>query len=135
MHGSVSYSFSLVCFQKTKSGYIYSDQIVSSRKFSKHVFVQNANRDIFWSVCVFSLLKVSKFQKQIFLFSFPPKNQQNYFLISALASEMGRIKKIESLDLFFSLFLFVSYILALQGRYRKIFSFVFWRKWEQKISF
>ena len=30
------------------------------------------------------LLKVSKFQKQIFLFSFEPKNEQNCFLISAL---------------------------------------------------
>ena len=29
-------------------------------------------------------LMVSKFQKQIFLFSFKPKNEQNYFLISAL---------------------------------------------------
>ena len=32
-----------------------------------------------------SILKVSKFQKQIFLFSVPPKNEQDYFLISALA--------------------------------------------------
>ena len=29
-------------------------------------------------------LKVSKFQKQIFLFSFEPKNDQNYSLSSAL---------------------------------------------------
>jgi hypothetical protein len=29
-------------------------------------------------------LKVSKFQKQIFLFSFEPRNERNYFLISAL---------------------------------------------------
>ena len=34
-------------------------------------------------------LKVSKFQKQIFLFSFEPKNERNYFLISALASKKG----------------------------------------------
>ena len=33
---------------------------------------------------VWDLLKVSKFQKQIFLFSFDPKNKRNYFLISAL---------------------------------------------------
>ena len=39
-------------------------------------------------------LKVSKFQKQIFLFSFPPKNEWNYFLISALDSKMGRIENI-----------------------------------------
>ena len=32
-------------------------------------------------------LKVSKFQKQIFLFSFEPKTQRNYFLISALPSK------------------------------------------------
>ena len=37
------------------------------------------------------LLKVSKFQKQIFLFSFEPKNKRNYFLNSALASKMGQI--------------------------------------------
>jgi hypothetical protein len=30
------------------------------------------------------LLKVSKFQKQFFLFSFPPKNERHYSLISAL---------------------------------------------------
>ena len=46
----------LLFFQETKYNrlhtYIYSDQIVSSRKFSKHVFVQNANRDVFWCVCV-----------------------------------------------------------------------------------
>ena len=40
-------------------------------------------------------LKVSKFQKQIFLFSFEPKNERNYFLDSALASEMSEIKKNE----------------------------------------
>ena len=32
-------------------------------------------------------LKVSKFHKQIFLFSFEPKSEQNCFLISALASK------------------------------------------------
>ena len=40
-----------------------------------------------------SILKVSKFQKQIFLFSIEPKNEQNYFLNSALASKMSQIKK------------------------------------------
>ena len=34
-------------------------------------------------------VKVSKFQQQIFLFSFEPKNKQTYFLISALSSKMG----------------------------------------------
>ena len=33
------------------------------------------------------LLKVSLFRKQIFLFSFEPKTQRNYFLISDLASK------------------------------------------------
>ena len=42
-------------------------------------------------------LKVSKFQKQIFLFSFEPKNKQNYFLNSALASKMSQIKKMKAL--------------------------------------
>ena len=35
------------------------------------------------------ILKVSKFQKQIFLFTFEPKNERNYFFISALASKKG----------------------------------------------
>ena len=34
-------------------------------------------------------LKVSKFQKQLFMLSFEPKNERNYFLISALASKNG----------------------------------------------
>ena len=38
------------------------------------------------------LLKVSKFQKQIFLFSFEPKNKRKYFLNSAVASKMSQIK-------------------------------------------
>ena len=40
-----------------------------------------------------NLLKVSKFQKQISLFSFEPKNERNYFLMSALASKNGSNKK------------------------------------------
>ena len=40
-------------------------------------------------------VKVSKFQKQIFLFSFEPKKEQNYFLISALASKNGSIQEDE----------------------------------------
>ena len=44
-----------------------------------------------------SILKVSKFQKQIFLFSIEPKNEQNYFLNSALASKMSQIKKMKAL--------------------------------------
>ena len=39
------------------------------------------------------MLKVSKFQKQFFMFSFEPKNERNYFLNSTLASKMGQIKK------------------------------------------
>ena len=37
-------------------------------------------------------LKVRKFQKQIILFSFEPKNDQNHFLNSDLASKMSQIK-------------------------------------------
>ena len=40
-------------------------------------------------------LKVSKFVKQIFLFSFEPKNDLNHSLISALASKNGLNKKNE----------------------------------------
>ena len=42
-------------------------------------------------------LKVSKFQKQIFLFSFEPKTEQNYFLI--FGSKMGQVKKLLSIVL------------------------------------
>ena len=41
--------------------------------------------------------KVSKVQKQIFLFAFEPKKELNYFLNSALASKMSQIKKIEGI--------------------------------------
>ena len=42
-------------------------------------------------------LEVSKFQEQIFFFSFPPKNERNYyFLFFALASKMDQIKKNEA---------------------------------------
>ena len=36
---------------------------------------------------------VNTFQKQIFLFSFEPKNERIYFLISALASKNGSNQK------------------------------------------
>ena len=42
------------------------------------------------------LVKVSKFQKQIFLFSFEPKTEQNYLLISALRMKNESIKKINA---------------------------------------
>ena len=38
-------------------------------------------------------LKVSQFQKQNLLFSFKPKNERNYYLISALASKNRSDKK------------------------------------------
>ena len=41
------------------------------------------------------LLKVSKFQKQIFFFPFEPKNEWNYFLISALRVQNRANKKIK----------------------------------------
>ena len=44
---------------------------------------------------IFLVLKVSKFRKQIFLFPFEPKNERNYFLISALASKNGSNQKSE----------------------------------------
>ena len=42
-----------------------------------------------------TLLKVSKFRKQIFMLSFELKNERNYFLISALASKNGSNQKSE----------------------------------------
>ena len=43
-----------------------------------------------------NVVKVSKFQKQNFLVSFEPKNEQDYFLISALASKNGSNQKSEA---------------------------------------
>ena len=40
-----------------------------------------------------TLLKVSKFRKQIFILPFEPKNERNYLLISDLASKNGSNKK------------------------------------------
>ena len=50
---------------------------------------------IFFLKLLWILLKVSKFQNQIFLFSFESKNEQNYFLIFALASNNGLNQKNE----------------------------------------
>ena len=59
-----------------------------------HLLVRKYDWDIWeWSKMFFEI-KVRKFQKQILLFWFEPKNKQNNFLISALASKMGEIKKI-----------------------------------------
>ena len=41
-------------------------------------------------------IMVSKFQKHNLLFSFEPKYERNYFLISALASKMGQIYKMKA---------------------------------------
>ena len=42
-------------------------------------------------------IKVSKFQRQIFLSSIPPKNEQNHFLFFVLVSKTGQIKKMKAL--------------------------------------
>ena len=44
-------------------------------------------------------LKVSKFQKQIFFFSFEQKNEQNYFFNSAVESNHSQIKKNEGITI------------------------------------
>ena len=49
------------------------------------------------SCAFYAALKVSKFQKQIFLFSFKAKNERNYFLNSVLASKLSEIKKMKAL--------------------------------------
>ena len=58
---------------------------------SQLMFQENKLGDMF--------LKVSIFQKQIFLFSIEPKNERNYFLNSALASKMSQIKQMKALIL------------------------------------
>ena len=52
---------------------------------------------IIQTVEIFDFVDVSKFQKQIFMFSFEPKNERNYFVNSALASKTGQIKKMKAL--------------------------------------
>ena len=54
-------------------------------------------KDWFKSGYLTFLLKVSKFQNQIFLFSFPPINERNCVLNSALASKTSQIKKMKAL--------------------------------------
>ena len=65
-------------------------QILSARhlqKYETQIFLNHSGRNSK------TQLKVSKFQQQIFLFSFEPKNEQNYFLNYALATTMSQIKK------------------------------------------
>ena len=45
------------------------------------------------AVSSLQIIKVSKFQKQIFLFSFEPKNETKLFFISAVAPENGSNQK------------------------------------------
>jgi len=86
------------------------------------------------------LLKVSKSQKQILLFSFEPKNEWNYFLISALASNEamklqwrhfiwyineGVLNRIKDFIFLFDLF-------WIHRAEIKIISFVFWFKLTQQ---
>ena len=83
---------------------INSELILAYHKFTLVLFVEIgvlfAQIDCLNLGCACSgskLLKVSKFQKQIIMFSFEPKNERNYFVNSALASKMGQIKKMEAL--------------------------------------
>jgi len=69
-------------------------QILSARhlqKYETQIFLNHSGRNSK------TQLKVSKFQKQIFLFSFEPKSVRKYFLNSVLASKMGQIKKVKAL--------------------------------------
>ena len=67
-----------------------NDRLKAFEEYSKH---RNPDAEAMCDLAMYnyievrknsSLLKVSKFQKQILLFSFEPKNKLNYFLISAL---------------------------------------------------
>ena len=69
-------------------------QILSAghlQKYETQIFLNHSGRNSK------TQLKVSKFQKQIFLFSFEQKEEWNYFLNSALASKMSQIKKMKAL--------------------------------------
>ena len=48
-----------------------------------------------WTLMILSDLKVSKFQKQIFLFSFEPKTNEIIFWFLPKPLKRGRIKKNE----------------------------------------
>ena len=82
-------------------------------------------------------LKVSKFQKQIFLFSFEPKNEWIYFWNSTLASKMSQIKKWRHFIILISEYLiqlrdYFFYLTHLRSLGQKKKSFSFWFKWEQE---
>ena len=66
---------------------------ISKLTISKYIDKIN----IFQSVSNFAQLKVNRFQKKIFLFSFEPKKQTKSFFFSALASKMIQIKKMKAL--------------------------------------
>ena len=63
-----------------------------NQKIEKHPAFQNLAKELDVRGKAANL-KVSKFRKQIFLFSFEPKNERNYFLISA--SKNGSNQKSE----------------------------------------
>ena len=65
--------------------------------FESNFFCIHGQKDLQFFL---NTLKVSKFQKQIFMISFEPKNEQNYFLISALASKNGWNQKNEGIILY-----------------------------------
>ena len=85
-------------------------------------------------------LKVCKFRKQIFLFSYVPKNKRNHFLISA-RNDLKEVKskskgtfyvKCPLINIIKSLHFYVSTHFRSQGRNQKIISFVLWINWEQE---
>ena len=91
---------------------IYSSLLIPERSFQISVtsHLEHAARPIKCAVFlkkwippnIFLIyLKVSTFQKQIFLISFEPKNKRNYFLNSVLASKMSQINKKEGILLYY----------------------------------
>ena len=85
----------IILVQPAQSGLVAWVAIVElcGTVVTTHFIRSNNDKLLRDSSALLVLLKVSKFEKQIFLFSFEPKNEQNYFLIYALVSKNGSNQK------------------------------------------
>ena len=103
--------------------------IILTKSLFIHLFIKNNWQIIFTQCCH---VKVSKCQKQIFLFSFEPKNEQIFFFNSALASKMSQIIKWRHFIVLIQGYLIQLRHLFFHLTHFGIKSFGFWFKWGQE---
>ena len=94
---SDSFSLYLSLFLQTKSRQSFNWFFLANLTKIVHRLDKKASLIVTTFFVSLVLIKVSKFQKHLFLLSFEPKNERNYFLNSKLACKMGRIKKMKAL--------------------------------------